>query len=285
MHSIDHAPTRIASLNFLHEARSFSRRLPQMKSELARLNLDILIGQEVRIDLEHPGRLFPELEQTTVAAGFELATSGRNRRGGSGNAIFYRPARFSVLETGFLAHHDSEELKWLTPDTVFAVLSRVGGGTPPVVVFSMHAAWGAQNGGHRFADVQQIEAQAKILETAYPGALVILGGDMNEFPCGASIHYLTGKTAALPGAYWVDMWEWLRPGEIGATQLTQSEHGLATSRGVGYDPVGPQPDRRIDFLLARGWVYHLLGANPTVELWGQPDGGDVSDHLGLVLTF
>ena len=99
------------------------------------------------------------------------------------------------------------------------------------------------------------------------------------------MRFLRGETLLEPGEFWIDAWDWLNHGDPGFTQHPSSEYAAQTARGVGIADSSTLPNRRIDYVMIRGWSYAALGPQPEMTLWGGPDVNPVSDHLGMKLSF
>lgn len=279
--------TVLSSLNMLNQYATIEERLPRLLRELTRLEPDVFAAQEVLRDVDNPAKVHPLTERTLAEAGLTLAALGPVFGGHNfGNAIFYREQTHTLLEAGPIVYAAEPKLRFPTPDAVFAVLEPFDE-SPSVIVISAHLSWGAQMGGARLANARAINNRANELNDDYPGALIFLAGDFNEGPAGAAVQYLTGNSDAPAGdgAFWIDIWPWRRPGELGVTQDPAGHYATLTAAGVGIVSTGNIPARRIDYIMVREWAYERLGAAPAIELWGTPPDGDVSDHFGLSLRF
>ena len=278
----------IATLNMLNDPVTLGRRIPALDHELSRVQPGIICTQELLHDGARGIRadLIGVLDRAGLAVASVGRPSGWTTAGLCGNAIADRSDLYRVVETGLIEFGSTPRVWDETKDAAYAVLADArDAAAPHLIVFSAHLAWGAENGAERLAAVTRIESYAADLVGRHAGALVVFAGDFNETPNGAALRYLRGETGSVPGAFWVDAWSWLRPGDTGYTQDPSTEYATATAAIVGILDTSTLPERRIDYMMVRGWAYARLGANPTIELWGGGDHGFVSDHLGLALSF
>jgi endonuclease/exonuclease/phosphatase family metal-dependent hydrolase len=289
---------RIATLNMLNAPATLTERNQVLDKELARLNPVLLAAQEVLRDPDDPDAVHPEIVESMGKAGLVHAVLGRpgeghapGEPGGSplvirhSVAVFYREDSLKLVDSGVFDFGISSFTRFQPPGAAWAVFRRLDApDSPAVVLFSAHFAWGGDAGYERLESARRVEAHASHLARIYPGSKIFLGGDLNETPDSDTLRYLRGLTAVVPGAYWIDTWEWLNEGEPGHTQIPTSEYAIATALVVGIKNPSLMPKRRLDYLMVRGWEYGGLGEAPTVETWGVSGGRYASDHLGLVLS-
>lgn len=279
----------LATINALNDPATLAERVPIFSAELARIRPDILSLQEVLHAPGEEGTLDPQLDGMLTEAGLKLAVLARSLTTFHpklfSTAIAYNPETTTLIETGAIENGSVPYSRFTGGDTAYAVFRTSDDSDRNIIVFSSHLAWGAENGGERLLAANKIEAQAAHLNARFPDALIFLAGDFNEEPTGAAVRYLTGNSDAIPGTYWVDAWAWLHKNEEGITQYPTSKYAAATALRNNIRNPATLPERRIDYIMARGWAYGKLGDHPSVELWGQTENGDASDHLGLVLNF
>ena len=280
----------IATINALNGIASLDERVPILATEIERIQPDILCLQETLHVPGFNGQLEPRIGLVFDNANLSLAVLSRSMENFlpilSSTAIAYRPETLDLIENGTIKFGDTPYFRFPTPDVAYAVLrTRCPESPRDIIVFSAHLAWGGENGGERLSAVKRIEGFAAHLAARYPDAPVFLAGDFNETPTGAAIRYLTGNSEAVPGAFWIDAWRWLKGDEPGITQFPTSKYAAATALRNGIENPATLPERRLDYIMVRSWAYGKLGANPQIDLWGSTADGDVSDHLGLALRF
>ena len=277
--------TVFATLNLLNARASLDERLPLLAAELDRLKPQVLVLQELILD--DGGQPIDEIRAVVNGAGLVFASVGERTPGWAeafASAVVYDPRVFTVAERGVVRQPSAANFRFGGPHIPFAVLRRLGTGQH-LVAFSAHLAWGGENGLRRLEAAKAIEEYAADIAARYSGAVTVVAGDLNELPPGEALRYLRGETGHLPGAFYIDAWTWLRPGEAGITQHPTSKYAAETARSVGIKRPELLPKRRLDYVLLRGWLYGALGENPTIDLWGDAPEGPVSDHLGLVFSF
>lgn len=160
-------------------------------------------------------------------------------------------------------------------------------GDSVIVVINAHGHWGGHMAPHRERQFKALNTYAGILETQYAdrNPIVLLGGDFNTEPESSVTRYLTGLQGLQDeGTYWVDTWNMLGAGP-GYTSTSDLKFFHETARNVGI--LHPQftPDRRIDYLMIKGWVYGRRGMPLDVSMCftdEDENGYTASDHYGLV---
>ena len=150
---------------------------------------------------------------------------------------------------------------------------------------STHLCWGGFGEGVRLGQVQEIERLAKQAEKHSPQELVqVLTGDFNAQPQSATLRYITGLDPDKDGesTLWVDAWA-TRETAPGYTSTNDNPMTawIAKSQGI----LNPEflPNRRIDYILTRGFAYGRAGSPISVKLLDRPHNGEYgSDHYGVV---
>ena len=143
-----------------------------------------------------------------------------------------------------------------------------------------HLTWGGDKEHIRLDEARNIERVAKERKAD----ITILAGDFNTLPDHDTMRHLTGKAAATHGAntYWVDAWEASKQ-TGGATSTPANKYSHVTAAANGIHNALYIPDRRIDFIMTRGWAYGKPGHPTEVHLVGTP-GNEASDHTGVGAT-
>lgn len=272
----------VLTLNMLHKEYMLEDRVQRIAQKIIDLNLDIVVLQEVPCDKHGVSTV---LESLTAATGLTVAAFNHHfihKNYDSGSAIL---SRFPVIEGGKTLAPDDEGAHHY--DSAYAVLD-----TParPVIVFSIHSAWGGANEVYRERQVVFLDKQAQELETKYSERepFTILGGDMNAESENNCIRFLTGKGSLnTSGTLWVDSWKYLHPSDAGYTVVPANKLATKTALEVGILRPELLPSRRIDYLMVRGWVYGKAGCPLTSRLELQEEdvnGYTASDHFGILTT-
>lgn len=156
-----------------------------------------------------------------------------------------------------------------------------------IFVMSVHLIRGAQNGYIRLKQSLLIEEAAARL--AVDHGYSIVGGTFNDIPDGDSVRYLKGlKTSQdVKSTFWVDVTEGT---PLADTPTTRYHSMLGTEAATRNNIPFPEmlPERKVDYLFTRGWVYGNVGMPMGVELFGvsqSKEGLTVSDHYGVLSDF
>jgi endonuclease/exonuclease/phosphatase family metal-dependent hydrolase len=150
-------------------------------------------------------------------------------------------------------------------------------------VTSAHFPWGANNEGLRLAQAYRIEDSIDA-DHDQGSRVTVLAGDLNCLPQSATMRYLTGLDPRDDGTstLWVDAWDLCGTGD-GSTVSPANPLAATTARMVGIMEPSMLPDRRIDYVMVRGWVYGNVGCPVAVEVWGADSGTKwPSDHYAVV---
>lgn len=153
------------------------------------------------------------------------------------------------------------------------------GSRAPWAVHTAHLAWGAHSEVARARQAVEIEQRSAALQDLYPGLVQVLTGDFNALPESRTLRYLTGlEPVEGSSALWVDSWAKCGsgPGHTSDPSLSMAEE---TARTVGILDTNLLPQRRIDYVLVRGYAHGRAGCPLEVRL---VDGEGASDHHGLV---
>jgi endonuclease/exonuclease/phosphatase family metal-dependent hydrolase len=250
-----------------------------IKRELSRLDPDVIGLQEV-MRIVRPGTneaLSSELDQAAELAtelGYEIAWAPAADYGNGlvmGNAVL---SRFPIFETRAfrLPDQGTGESRAL----VYALLGAPWGRLP---VFVTHLNWRFDHGFVRLEQVAYVTARIEELAPALGGFLPpILMGDFNAEPDADEIRYLRGlhvKDGA--SAHFADAWIYGGDGSLGATYDRKNDYARRNR----------EPDRRIDYIFARGPDNELRGEPLHAELCctNSEPGKDgpvwPSDHFGV----
>ena len=144
----------------------------------------------------------------------------------------------------------------------------VGGNS--LFVFNTHLSWMLEDGVTR---MKQIEEIIKLIDEKANQGEVLLMGDLNASPITAEIKSLIKK------GNFRDLFEEKHPGETVYTWDNRSPYVAGCSHKL--------PDRRIDFILARGKgpLLKTLLSCDIVFNQPSPQGVWASDHYGVLAEF
>lgn len=155
-----------------------------------------------------------------------------------------------------------------------------------VLAITSHSPWGGNNEGSRLRHNEVIDWIADDVAYHEEVDFTILGADLNAEPHYRSIRYLLGHDLASDnesGTLWTDAWN-----SVGTTEneITISAKNNSLAAGIahrtGAIDATAVPDRRIDYLMTRGWNYGRRGGFLKLEILAHPDSLELSDHYGLV---
>lgn len=155
-----------------------------------------------------------------------------------------------------------------------------------ILAISSHSPWGGNTEGVRLRHNEVIDSLAEAVAYASDTSLTILGADLNAEPDYRSVRYLLGRDLASDndsGALWTDGWTSVGDSEHEIT-ISAKNNALAANMAslTGAKATAAVPDRRIDYLMTRGWNYGRRGGFLSFDLLNSPTGLDISDHYGLV---
>lgn len=198
----------------------------------------------------------------------------------------YRTHSGKVEWTGFVSR---ERLK-LTTATLLAAdegfsLITVKSGKTNLHLISAHFAWGSHAEPQRLRQAEAIDNLAVAVPAEEPG-IVLLAGDLNAEPDYRSIRYLHGKDLSADGlksTLWTDAWVTAgSPGNEYTSKHSTNAQGRVTAFQVGISYPGFLPDRRIDYIMTRGWNYGREGSPVSFGLISSPhEDATLSDHEGI----
>lgn len=276
----------IATLNAWHYDTARDSRSRRMGEEFAIKKPDVLLLQEVPYDNHEGDSKF--LDNISRISGLKVAHRqvfveiDANKGSGylSGLAIL---SNLPLIEAGTALHPKNED-QGLHNQGVYAVFED---GEKAFAVINVHGVWGGHLAHKRETQFKMLDMHASMLEQKYADRelFVVMGGDFNTEPESSVIRYLKGlQGLGDEGAYWIDAWAFCGEGE-GSTSSSKMKffHETASNRGVKH----PQftPDRRIDYLMVKGWQYGKRGTPLSIELCATEEdenGYTVSDHFGLM---
>lgn len=263
-----------------HDLPTWTIRQPSLHAELAAVDADVVCLQEaVDGPDEDPLQQLADRHGYTVGVRHHWLPASDTVR--SGLAIL---TRLPVTATGTCALPGELTPAHFPTYAIWAVvLSRSG---RPWLIVTTHLAWGAvehvrlQQARALNADIADL-----VTELNLTGSPVVLAGDLNALPEGATLRYLMGLSDLPTDTLWVDAWAAAGNGGPGFTSTPGNmwtRHQLAE---LGAALPHTAPARRIDYLLARGWTYGRPGhpLNTQLAFTGTSDTPLASDHYGLVV--
>lgn len=272
---------KIITMNTLHTPFKLEERITRIAYELKEENPDIVCLQEIVFDLNNDTES-SSLEIITKITGLSIVSTDpyyerHGRR--SGTVIL---SRLNICESGigFIPDDTTQSCY----NSCYVVLESES--SRPVIVFSIHGAWRGNNEHLREKQFLALNTHANELETKYSdrNPIVVFCGDFNSVPESSTLRFLKGL-ASLDGkgAYWVDCWEAVGDGD-GITSDPLSKLGQLTARNCGIMMPERIPARRIDYILAKDWVYGRAGTPLSAKIIGNTvddEGYTPSDHYGI----
>lgn len=269
---------RVASLNVLSSPHHYDIRFAMLAEEVRGLNPDVLMLQEVNVEVSSP--MIEYLQSRTGLNYTANITPFSNRQGASQTVATL--SKFAIV--------DSEEVNLGLPNAAGQVANSlkisVEFNGRKVYIYNVHLYWGGDNEQLRFNQVQKIMKHLKPVAFKEPDSLFIMGGDFNSLPDSMTLKYLSGKINMHDneGVFWTDSATALNGGVDIHTTNAQSILGHETALGVGIVNPHLVPERRIDYILVRGFAYGRPGSPLTYGKWAMSqnaDGLTISDHHGI----
>lgn len=271
---------RVATLNMWHDLPTWTIRQPFLHAELAAVDADVVCLQEA---LDGPNgdplQQLAERHGYTVGVRHHLAPISDTAH--AGLAIL---TRLPVVATGLYALPSEPTPAHFPAYAIWAVVLSHSG--RPWLLVTTHLAWGVVE--HvRLQQARSLNTYITdlVAELNLHGSPVVLAGDFNALPDGATLRYLTGLSELPTDTLWVDAWAAAGNGGPGFTSTPTNmwtrhllaEHGAALPHTA--------PARRIDYVLTRGWTYGRPGhpLNTQLAFTGTSDTPPASDHYGLVV--
>lgn len=274
---------RIATLNIWNKSGPWQERLGAIRTELARLEPDVIGLQEVLRFAPGGGGLDAFQPTATTCQATEIAE-------GLGYAVAYAAAtdyaNGLLFGNALLSRHPIlEQRRSALPGTesgesrsLLETLLDTPYGTLPA--FVTHLNWKLHHGCYRLRQVKFIvERVFLVAPVAGPHLPPVLMGDFNADPDSDEIRYLRGlKVEDDTSVFLADAWVYGGDGSPGMT----------FDRRNPYAAVAHEPPRRIDYIFSRG-PDALLRGEPvrTALAFDSPRSsadGSVwpSDHFGVV---
>jgi len=260
---------RVATWNLDHHPLDLQARREKAAEVLLSLNADAICLQEL------PGE---DGETAALAIGQKL----QMKVAAQGSTGTYVLTRWPILRRVSFPFSYTE-----AGSATGALLEKAG---QRFFVVSAHLAWGSGREAARLSqaiEMDRIISEHASLEPFRVGGnqvVGIIGGDLNAEPASASIRFLTGLGVENGiSTLWTD--SWCRGEGAGITSSAKNPLAARTAMtSAGIEHVSDIPERRIDYILVRGYAYGRTGAPTHTKLIGTPDDerSVISDHYGLV---
>lgn len=275
---------KLTNLNLLHSPFRFEDRMVRIGQETKIIGPEIFCVQEALFDDAPRSSV---LDGIAEATGLKIvSTQPHFEKHGmkSGVAIL---TSWPVIEAGDGRAPLDGEAGY---NSCYAVLESPAG--RPVIVFSIHGAWGGHRENVREQKFISINAHAAELEEKYADRdpITVIAGDFNTRPDSSSMRFMRGlQSLHGQSTYWVDSWEALKTstGEPGFTSDPSNKLAIQTALEGGIFLPQILPGRRIDYIMIKGWRYGKIGSPIDIVLdytTKDAEGYTVSDHYGLTTT-
>jgi endonuclease/exonuclease/phosphatase family metal-dependent hydrolase len=256
---------RVLSLNLWHDPSELHERMVTAASLARTMGARVLLLQEVPSE---SGLMNPFFDQ-----GYTFAAQSADDAG---------PSRAAVLtDLGIVG--DAYSL----PGVRVAMASLRSPSGRDFLAISSHLAWGGLAEGERLSQAIRIDDLAlKIRPLPFPA---VWAGDFNALPESATLRFLQGlQPVDGRTAQWTDAW--VRAGSGSPfTSSPRNRHALTTALKNGFQDASMLPDRRIDYVLVRGYANgHELTPlscrvlDETIVAVSGP-GRPASDHWGVLV--
>lgn len=267
---------KVASINLSNNTAFYKDRIKAVFFEAKKKTVDVLLLQEITQGEKE------NLRSLAAKAGFVhsyIAPSPVVRRQGSigsSTGIFSRYPLHNADEMNLTAWSGSTK----------GAYASVEFNGHNIFLLSVHLLRGAENGYIRLKQATLIEETAARLSH---GGKAIVGGTFNDIPDGDSVRYLKGRKASseTKSAFWVDATEGSAIEDHPTTRYNSLlGREAADNNGILFPEL--IPERKVDYLFSRGWVYGTAGMPVDAELFGvsqSKEGLGVSDHYGVLADF
>lgn len=269
----------LTNLNLLHSPFRFQERMTRIGSETALINPDIFCAQEVFFENGNESLALDIISEATGLKTVSVQPHFERYGKFSGTAIM---SSWPVIESGDGRAPTDGEAGY---NSCYAVLESPSG--RPVIVFSVHGAWGGHRENVREQKFLAINAHATELEIKYSdrNPLTLIAGDFNTRPDSSSMRFMRGlQSLHGQGTYWTDAWEALGEGPGYTSEPSANKLAVKTALEGGIFLPQILPGRRIDYIMVKGWTYGKIGSPIEVSIdYKEKDdeGYTVSDHYGL----
>lgn len=275
---------RVGTLNLLNQPANLRQRLDGLTAEIERLDLDVLLLQEV-LEQSEPDTAAYLAEHTHLKYSHAAPPKKKPNEESYGNRILSRTKflkkgdeRFHVIFAG-------------SHSIIPAAYGAIEFNGRMVHIFNVHLVWGSAAEPLRMQQAEIMSSWASSIRREDSEAVILLGGDLNAQPQSSTFRFLTGQQSGDrgTGTLWVDAWSMWGTDENFITSDPETYWGGKTgARKSGLYNLDLVPKRRIDYLLAYDWVYGKEGSPLSFERWADQLTGDereISDHFGVMVDF
>ena len=260
---------RILTLNILNNPTNILSRYKRLQEEIIKINPDVVLFQESLTKYRNDLSVLME----SVGFGYTFGSSNPNvvreedRHGGN---VVYSKYPFLTAEVIYFCDK--------APSTIVVDVEYPSG-----VVFTVvnnHLKYLTYNEGYRLGQVNKIDAFLENRQTKF----TLMCGDFNATPTSPTISFLKGLRPGENGVYtyWVDAHELYSSvpehttgPELYWARVTASQTGILYPEFL--------PNRRIDYIFAKGWSYGSAGHPVNCVRFAAGGVGEdsVTDHYGL----
>lgn len=275
---------RVGSLNLLNQHAHLRQRLDGLVAEITRLDLDVLLLQEVLTESD-PDTATYIAEHTHLKYAHAADPKKKPNEASYGTMVLSRTKfvkkgqeRFSVVFSAGMA---------ITAATYIA--TKVN--DRAVHIFNVHFTWGSASEPMRMQQAEILTTWARSIRKEDPEAVILMGGDFNAQQDSSTLRFLTGLQSSDRGlgTLWVDAWRmWGTDNNFITSDPETYWGGRTGARKSGLYNLDLVPKRRIDYLLAYDWVYGKEGSPLSFQRFADELTGDereISDHFGIMADF
>lgn len=259
---------KIATWNLLYAGWDTRKRLEEASANL--FDMDIVCLQEVRSDnVIHAAEVLAQKLGMRVSSTVKYDTSTNPKYGAGVEVCSAILSKHKTIESGYI--------ELAVGRNRFAAFSLLEIEDTLVLVFSAHLDWGGEKEYERLEQAKSLNEaatlyQRRIIQHYNKEPIIILAGDFNALPDSQTIRYLTGKYSPIQEnqAYWIDAWAAVHNSEEGGHTSSPKENHLAKRVAEDFviDP-DKIPNRRIDYILVKGWTYGKRGFPLSCEVIGK----------------
>jgi endonuclease/exonuclease/phosphatase family metal-dependent hydrolase len=266
---------RLSTLNLWHDSCDWRARLDNTAGWVETAGIDVLCVQEI---IEQDGQ--PTSVLLAGLSGMHLATPLGDNGVDSTTAVLVRDP--SMLRSSELVSMTGHSEAHVAPFAAVCELETTAGLLP---VASVHLAWGSLQEAARLKQLQHLSSWFdNRLGYSEQEAPAIIAGDFNTWPDSESVRYVKGRTAHAPATLWTDAWDHNTHECDGTTSSGANPFAAHTAMTYreGRDGIimeGLLPDRRIDYVLSRGWRHGRVFTPTNTHVVREPL---MSDHYAVV---
>lgn len=268
---------RIGNLNLLNNPESLYERVNWLIGELATLNFDILMLQEVNtlVDFDVVELIRSQTDLKYVAVGNSVVN--KDDKTNNGNVTL---SRHPILEAQRIMLPGADDRQCAD-----AVAIKIMFEDKEVHAINVHLMWGGDKENVRLAQIVSTLNYVNKTMQHNSEAIIVLGGDFNAGEESAGIRLLKGLQPHHDvNTFWVDAWQ--ACGSDKATWTTSDPTrtwGLKTAISAGIRKPELIPMRRIDYIFVHGFAYGRPGCPTYFSRFADThlNGLEISDHYGI----